>query len=80
MFSSYISSAMEHAIYEHLPEDGLFFGTIPGFDGVYATGTTRDACRLELTEVLEEWVLLGISLHHPLPVVDGVQLIVGQVA
>ena len=35
---------------------------------------------MALAEVLEEWILLGISLHHPLPVIDGIQVIVGQVA
>ena len=71
---------MEHATYERLPEDGLFFGAIDGFDGLYATGVTLDECRMELAEVLEEWILLGISLHHPLPAVDGLQLVVGEVA
>jgi predicted RNase H-like HicB family nuclease len=80
MLSNYMSAAMEHAKYERLTEDGLFFGTIEGFGGLYATGATLADCRTALAEVLEEWILLGISLHHPLPVIDGIQVIVGQVA
>jgi len=71
---------MRNAEYEFLPEDDLVFGAIPGFDGLYATAETMDACREELAEVLEEWILLGISLHHPLPVVDGIELAIGHVA
>jgi hypothetical protein len=29
-----------------------------------------------LAEVAEEWILLGIAEHHPLPIIDGVQLVV----
>ena len=80
MINNYLSAAMEHAQFELLPVDGLYFGTIPSFSGVYATGATVEECRAELSEILEEWVLLGISLHHPLPAIDGIELVIGEVA
>ena len=50
-----------------LPDDGTFYGEIPGFEGVYANAKTFEACRDELGEVLEGWILLRVSLHYPLP-------------
>ena len=33
-----------------------------------------ETCRNELKEVLDEWIMLGISRHLPLPVVDEIKL------
>ena len=70
---------MGKARYEILPDDSTFYGEIPGFDGVYANVMTLEACCDELEEVLEGWILLRVSLHHPLPSVDGIKLTVGEV-
>jgi predicted RNase H-like HicB family nuclease len=48
------------ARYEILPDDGTYYGEIVGFDGVYANAATLEACRDELEEVLEEWILLRV--------------------
>ncbi len=40
MLTSYIRAAMRQARYEILPDDGTFYGEIPGFDGVYANANT----------------------------------------
>ena len=74
MLIGYIRAAMHKATYKILPNDGTFWGEIPGFQGVWANAPTLEACRDELEEVLEEWIVLGISLHHPFPVVDGIEL------
>jgi predicted RNase H-like HicB family nuclease len=71
---------MHRARYEILPDDGSFYGEIPGFDGVYANAKTLEACREELEEVLEEWILLRVSKHLALPVVDGIELVIKEVA
>ena len=34
----------------------------------------------ELQEVLEDWILLGVSLNHDFPVVDGIELKYSEVA
>ena len=80
MLADYLRGAMRQAKYEILPEDGAFYAEIPGFDGVYATGSTLEACREELEEVLEEWILLRISQHLRVPVVDGIDLTVRETA
>jgi len=79
MLTGYIRAAMRRANYEILPDDGSFFGSIPGFAGVWANAPTLEACRDELAEVLEDWILLGISRHDPLPIVDGIDLTVKEV-
>ena len=54
---------MRRAHYEILSDDGSYYGEIPGFDGVFANAETLEACREQLEEVLEDWILLGISEH-----------------
>jgi len=74
MLTEYIEAAMRKAKYEMLPDDNTFYGYIPGFDGVYANSDDLETCRRELNEVLEEWILLSISRHLPLPAVEEIEL------
>jgi len=80
VLTKYIEAAMRRAKYEILSDDGSFYGEIPGFDGVYANSDTLEACREELEEVLEEWVLFRVSRTLSLPVVDGIELTIKEVA
>ncbi len=80
MLTNYINAAMRHAHYEILSDDQSFYGEIPDFEGVYANAATLEECRAELAEVLEEWVLIRVSKNLPLPVVDGLELKVKEVA
>jgi predicted RNase H-like HicB family nuclease len=80
MLTDYIRAAMRKARYEILPDDGTFYGEIPGFDGVYANADTLERCREELEEILEEWILLRVFKHLPLPAVDGIDLTIKEVA
>jgi predicted RNase H-like HicB family nuclease len=66
--------------HEILPDDGSYYGDIPNFEGVYANAETLEACCEELAEVLDEWVLLRVSKSLPLPIVDGLELKVREVA
>lgn len=76
MLTKYIQSAMRMAKYEILQDDGTFYGEIPDFDGVYANADTLEACREELEEVLEEWILFRVSRNLPLPIVDEIELVI----
>ncbi|MDQ1273789.1 MAG: hypothetical protein QG591_2419 [Planctomycetota bacterium] len=80
MLTNYIRASMRHAKYEILSDDGTFYGEIPSFNGVYANADTLEACRDELEEVLEEWILFRISRNLPLPIVDGIELTIKEVA
>ena len=73
MLTDYIRAAMSQAHYELL-EDRTFYGEIQGLQGVLANAVTLEACRDELQEVLEEWIILGLRLGHALPTVGGIQL------
>jgi predicted RNase H-like HicB family nuclease len=79
MLTNYIRAAMHQARYEILPDDGTFYGEIPGFNGVYANADTLEACREELEEVLEEWILFRVSRQLSLPVVEGIELTIKEV-
>ena len=80
MLTNYINAALRHAHYEILPDDQSYYGDIPNFEGVYANAETLEACREELAEVLEEWILFRVSRSLPLPVVDGLEIKVREVA
>ena len=67
MLTSYIKAAMRRAHYEILSDGGSFYGEIDGLAGVYANAETLEACRDELEEVLEEWILLRVSRQLDLP-------------
>ncbi len=44
-----------------------YYGEIPELQGVWANADTLNACQAELQEFLEEWLLLGLHLHHSIP-------------
>ena len=80
MLTAYIRAAMGKAKYEIIPDDGTFYGEIPGFQGVYATAATLEACREELESTLEDWLLFRVSRNLPLPEAGGVKLEIVEVA
>jgi predicted RNase H-like HicB family nuclease len=74
MLTDYIDAAMRRAKYEILSDDGTYYGEIPGFQGVWSNADTLEACRDELQEVLEEWIVLRLTERLELPVVDGLDV------
>jgi predicted RNase H-like HicB family nuclease len=79
MLTEYLEHAMSHATYEHI-EDGTYYGSIPGFAGVWANAPSEAAAHDELRDVLEGWILLQVADHIPLPTVDGLTLPIGTPA
>ena len=73
VLSDYVAEALAEAAYEKL-EDGSYAGRIPPCTGVVAFGTTLRDCKNELRSTLEDWILVGLHLKHPLPVVQGIDL------
>jgi predicted RNase H-like HicB family nuclease len=76
--SDYIEQTMAYAVYDTL-EDGTFAGRIPLCKGVFAFGATQLECAQELRSVLEDWLLVGLRMGHPLPVIAGIDLDRGPV-
>ena len=74
MLTAYIAKALAHAIFDG-PDDGQWYGEISLCPGVWAMGDSQEACRKELQEVLEEWLLLKLRDNDPdIPVIDGICL------
>lgn len=76
----YIQAGLHKAKYKILSDDRTFYGRITEFQGVWANEQTLELCREELSEVLEEWILLRVARNLPLPVIDGIELSIKQVA
>ena len=70
MISHYVARALERAQYRLL-KDGTFAATVRGLRGVIATGATLEACRRDLAEVVEEWVLVRVARGLAVPRLDG---------
>ena len=68
ILTDYVNQLMAHAIYDKL-EDGTFARRIPQCKGVVAFGDTLRECEDELHSTLEDWILVGLKLGHPLPVI-----------
>jgi predicted RNase H-like HicB family nuclease len=73
MLTEYIVEAMSQAQYKIL-EDGTYFGEVPGFQGVWGNADTLEACRKELQEVLEEWLVLKLWDNEEVPQLAGITL------
>lgn len=73
ILTDYVNHLMAEAIYDKL-EDGTFSGRIPSCKGVIAFAMTLHDCEDELRSTLEDWVLVGLKLGHPLPVIAGMNL------
>jgi predicted RNase H-like HicB family nuclease len=73
MLTAYITAAMSRARYKLL-DDRTYFGEIPGLQGVWANAKTLEACRAELQEVLEDWLIVKLRDGDPIPRVGRVQL------
>jgi len=82
MIRHYMDVAMSLATYEKLDDDGVFYGDIQVCPGVYATGNTKEECRKNLEEVLEEWILVRVYRRLAIPAIDGIHIEVkaGEVA
>jgi len=80
MLLNYIQATLKHARYEILPDDGTYYGEIPICNGVYAHANTLEACREEIQEVLEEWILFRVHRNLSLPEIDGIKLSIKEVA
>lgn len=66
MLLEYISQKLNQAQYKIL-DDGVYFGEIPGLQGVWASEKTLEKCRQSLREVLEGWLILKLRDGDGIP-------------
>lgn len=74
MLASYLDKAMEQATYEVIEDEGVYWGEIPGFQGVWARHATLEGCRRELREALSDWIALRLRLGLAIPILEGMDL------
>jgi len=79
MLFEYIQKALRKAEYKLL-DNGTWFTEIPGFEGVWANAPTVEECRIELQEVLEEWLVLKIRDRDPIPEIEGAEIRIKEAA
>ncbi|HOT90842.1 MAG TPA: type II toxin-antitoxin system HicB family antitoxin [Anaerolineae bacterium] len=73
ILSDYVEEALAQAVYDKL-EDGTFAGRVPSCVGVIAFGDTLRQCEDNLRSTLEDWILVGLKLNHPLPLIADIDL------
>jgi predicted RNase H-like HicB family nuclease len=66
MITAYRDKALRRARYSQV-DGGMFCATVPGLQGVVATGPTLEACRDQLAEVIEEWILVRVARGLRIP-------------
>jgi len=74
VLAAYLDQAMERAVYEIIEDDKLYWGEIPGLQGVWARYATLEGCRRELREALSDWMALRLRLGLHIPAVAGIDL------
>lgn len=73
ILTDYVEQALSAATYDKL-EDGTFAGRIPPCPGVVAFAESLRECEHELRSTLEDWLLVGLKLGHPLPILAEIDL------
>ena len=68
MLTEYIDEALHRARYELIEDDETpYYGEILELPGVWASGRTLEACRRELKEVIEGWILVSVRRSLDIP-------------
>jgi predicted RNase H-like HicB family nuclease len=80
MLTAYVNAAMKRAHYELMEDNEGWFATISEFAGLWAHGKTVEGTRDELKSTLEDWILVAVRLGRQLPIVEGIDLNVKNVA
>jgi len=71
MITEYIEAALARATYEIIDDEEPYYGEIAGLQGVWATGKTLEACRQDLREVIEGWIIVRLRKGLSIPPLDG---------
>jgi len=75
MLTNYIEMSLKTARYDIIDNDEPFYGYIPKLKGVWSTGKTLEKCRDNLKNILEEWLLIGLTNKFPIPSISGSKII-----
>jgi len=73
-YLEYLNAAMSKAKFEKM-ENGEYFASIPGFDGLWASGHTREQAGHDLYSALDGWLDVHLRVgRHSIPPVEGVDI------
>ena len=78
MIREYLDAAMQRAHYELIEDEEPFYGEVPDLQGVCATGKTLEACRQNLAEVVDGWILIRLARGLSIPPLGNVQIALPQ--
>lgn len=67
MIRNYIDAALRQTHYEIIDDEEPYYGSVPGLQGVWASGRTLEECRDCLVDVIEGWVLIRLSRGLTIP-------------
>lgn len=74
MLMEYIQEALKRARYEIIDDEEPYYGEVPELPGVWATGKTLEACRENLREVIEGWIIVRLQKGLELPPLGKVRV------
>ncbi|MFH0765656.1 MAG: type II toxin-antitoxin system HicB family antitoxin [Calditrichota bacterium] len=74
MLTEYIKAAMKRAKYGIMEDDSTFFGEVPEIEGAWGNAPTLEECRDDLESAIEDWLLISLQHHQPIPIIDGLDL------
>ncbi len=78
MIREYLDAAMQRAHYELIEDEEPFYGEVPDLQGVWATGKTLEACRQNLAEVVDGWILIRLARGLSIPPLGEVLITLPQ--
>jgi len=80
MLTNYIQTALDNAKYEIIEDEDPYYGEIPDLRGVWASGKTLEECRRNLSEAVEDWLLMSIAKHLPIPRLGKISFVIPEKA
>ena len=75
MIRNYIDAALRQAHYELIDDEEPYYGSVPGLQGIWASGKTLEECRDRLADVIEGWVLIRLSRGLTIPPLGDAPLV-----
>jgi predicted RNase H-like HicB family nuclease len=73
MIPEYINAALEKAKYEIIKDEEPYYGEVPGLKGVWASGKTLEECRKNLSETIEEWIIIRLKKGLSIPPIGNMK-------
>jgi len=73
-YLEYLNAAMKKARFERM-ENGDYFASIDGFDGLWANGHTREDAARDLYSALDGWIDVHLRIgRQSIPAIEGIDL------